>query len=96
MQVPDWQLSACVQALPSSQAAPFGLAGWEHPVAELQVPAIWHWSTAVHVTGFVPRQVPAWQVSVAVQGLSSLQVVPLGLFGEAEQTPVVLLHVPAT
>jgi hypothetical protein len=39
-QVPAWHASACVQALPSSQAEPFGLVGFEHcPVDGLQMPA---------------------------------------------------------
>src|SRR6185295_15044783 len=62
-QVPDWQLSVCVQALPSLQAVPLGAAGFEQPVAGLQVPARWHWSLAAQVTGFVPEQMPAWQMS---------------------------------
>jgi hypothetical protein len=48
-------------------------AGFEHwPVAELQVPALWHWSDAVQTFG-VPVHVPLWQVyvlhlSLPVQG----------------------------
>ena len=43
VQTPLWQLSVCVQALPSLQAVPFALAGFEHwPVDGLQVPALWH------------------------------------------------------
>jgi hypothetical protein len=38
-QVPDWQVSVSVQPLPSEQAEPFCLAGFEHcPFAGLQVP----------------------------------------------------------
>src|SRR5947199_10152356 len=79
VQVPPWQVSVCVQALPSLHAVPllaFGLGHW--PVAALQVPATWHWSEAVQTTGFEPVQVPLWQVSVCVQALPSLQAVPLG------------------
>jgi len=84
-----------VQALPSSQGAPVGLAGLLHdPVAGLQVPAVWHWSEGVHTTGFEPTQAPAWQVSVSVQLLPSLQGAPLGLAGLL-QAPVALLQVPA-
>jgi hypothetical protein len=51
----------------------------EHvPVALSQVPARWHWSEAVHTTGSVPLQDPAWQVSVWVQALASLHAVPSG------------------
>src|SRR5207253_524736 len=43
MQLPPWQVSACVQASPSLQAAPSGLAGFEQtPVAGSHVPALWH------------------------------------------------------
>src|SRR5205823_7751380 len=76
------QVSVCVQALPSLQEAPSGLAGLlQVPVAGLQVPAVWHWSEAVHTTGFVPRQAPAVQVSVCVQALPSLQGAPSALAG---------------
>src|SRR6185503_15293856 len=76
-QVPDWQLSVCVQALPSLQAVPLGATGFEQPVAGLQVPARWHWSLAAQVTGFVPEQMPAWQMSVWVHALPSLHVPPV-------------------
>ena len=43
VQTPDWQVSVCVQALPSLQIAPLGFGGLEHtPVEVLQVPATWH------------------------------------------------------
>src|SRR5947207_2718754 len=43
VQSPLWQVSVCVQALPSLHAVPSILAGSEHaPVAGLQVPAVWH------------------------------------------------------
>jgi hypothetical protein len=59
LHVPAWHVSVCVQALPSVQDAPFGLAGFEQvPVDGLQVPARWHWSCAAHATGFAPAQVP--------------------------------------
>src|SRR5262245_8851783 len=77
VQAPAWQESVCVQGLPSSQDAPFGLLGLEHvPVAVLQVPTLWHWSWAAQTTGFWPVQVPAWQESVCVQALPSLHAVP--------------------
>ena len=41
VQVPDWQVSVCVQALPSLHAVPFALAGFEQaPVDGSQVPAL--------------------------------------------------------
>lgn len=37
---PDWHVSSCVQALPSLQAVPLGVLGFEHnPVVASQVPA---------------------------------------------------------
>src|SRR5439155_394205 len=91
-----WQLSLRVHASWSSHAVPFGLAAFEHvPVAGLQVPASWHWSCAVQVTGFAPVQVPAWQVSVRVQAPPSVQAGPLGLAG-LEQALVAGWQVPAS
>src|SRR5207245_1666913 len=55
VQLPPWQASVWVQASPSLQAAPLGLAGFEHwPVAGSQAPTSWHSSWAVQTTGFVP------------------------------------------
>src|SRR2546422_9370 len=93
---PLWQVSVCVQALPSLHAVPLVLGGVEHtPVLVLQVPTSWHWSEAVQTTGLLPVHTPLWQVSVCVQALLSLHVVPLALFG-FEHTPVVVSQVPAT
>src|SRR5438093_171441 len=61
----------------------------------LQVPATWHWSCAVQMTGLDPVHVPFSQVSVCVQALSSLQVVRLGFAG-FEHCPVAVSQVPAT
>jgi hypothetical protein len=82
VQVPPWQVSLCVHALPSLQPVPSEAAGFEHwPFAELQVPATWHWSEAVQTTGLAPVQVPPWQVSLWVHALPSLQPVPLAATG---------------
>src|SRR5438477_559625 len=94
-QMPASQASVRVQALPSSQGAPSSLAGLlQAPVVGSQVPAVWHWSAAVHTTGFAPTQAPAWQVSLCVHALASLQLVPLGLAGLL-QAPVAGSQVPA-
>src|SRR5438093_191851 len=94
-QMPASQASVRVQALPSLQPVPLGLAGLlQAPVAGSQVPAVWHWSAAVHTTGFAPTQAPAWQVSLCVHALASLQLVPLGLAGLL-QAPVAGSQVPA-
>src|SRR5437867_4157399 len=96
-QLPFWQVSLCVQASPSLQAVPLVLfVGAEHtPVAGLQVPGSWHWSTE-QTTGFAPTQLPFWQVSLCVQASPSLQAVPSALFGGAEHTPVAGLQVPGS
>src|SRR5262249_58642626 len=41
------------------------------PLAGSQVPASWHWSTAVQTIGFEPMQVPPRQASLWVQRLPS-------------------------
>jgi hypothetical protein len=70
-------VSVWVQALPSLQGAPSDLLGFEQvPVDGLHVPAVWHWSSAVQVTGAPLVQAPAWQVSPRVQALPSSQDVP--------------------
>ncbi len=96
VQVPPTQVSVCVHRLSSLQAVPSETVGLEHaPVEVLHVPAAWHWSDAVQVTGFEPVQVPPTQVSVCVHRLLSLQAVPSETVG-LEHTPVEVLHVPAT
>src|SRR5580704_2480097 len=86
--VPLSQASACVHALPSLQAVPLIASGFEHcPVLGAHVPTVWHWSLAVHVTGFEPVHVPAWQVYVCSQRFVPVQVVPFAAG--------VWLHVPS-
>src|SRR5438477_80064 len=94
-QAPAVQVSVRVQALPSSHGAPSSLAGLlQRPVAGLQAPAVWHWSAAVHTTGFVPAQRPASQISVRVQALPSSQGAPSSLAGVV-QMPDAGLRAPA-
>src|SRR5438093_799837 len=94
-EAPAWQVSVCVHALPSLQLVPLGLAGLlQAPDAGLQTPAVWHWSAAVHTTGFPPTQAPAAQASVCVQALPSSQPLPSGLAGLL-QTPDAGLQTPA-
>src|SRR5437870_629092 len=66
--------------LPSSQSAPLLSVGFEHtPVDGLQVPAWWHRSEAVQVTGgVVCVHVPLWQVLIPLHMLPSSQSKPLG------------------
>ena len=95
-QAPDWHESVCVHALPSLQVVPFVAAGFEHaPVPGLQLPATWHWSSAVHVTGFDPVHAPDWHESVCVHASPSLQLVPFVAAG-FEHAPVPALQLPAT
>ena len=59
VQTPAEHVSVCVQALPSLHEVPLGAVGFVHaPVLVLQVPATWHASLAVQVTGFAPVQTP--------------------------------------
>jgi hypothetical protein len=82
VQVPLRHWSVRVQALLSLQVVPSALFGLEQtPVELLQVPTLWHWSSAVHTTGLLPVQVPLWQLSDCVQELPSVQAVPFD-FGE--------------
>ena len=84
-----------MQALLSLHAVPSATVGFEQvPEAGLQVPAVWHWSCATHVTG-VPAQVPPVQESFAVQRFPSLQLVPSGAVGFV-QLPVAGWHCPTT
>src|SRR5439155_798811 len=84
-QAPAAQVSVRVQVLPSSHGAPSSLAGLlQPPEAGLQTPAVWHWSAAVHTTGFPPTQAPASQVSVGVQALPSSERVRVGWGGLVE------------
>jgi hypothetical protein len=79
---PAWQLSVCVHALPSVHAVPLAFGGLvQTPVAGLHTPATWHWSEAVHTTGLAPTHAPAWQLSVCVHALPSVQAVPLAFAG---------------
>ena len=82
-------------ALTSLHTDPSCLFGLLHvPLPGSQLPATWHWSRALHTTGLLPVQVPAWHVSVCVHALPSLHAVPLALFGLL-QTPFAALHTPA-
>src|SRR3954462_7757631 len=81
-QAPAWQVSVWVHALLSSHVVPFALAGFvQTPVAGLHAPTSWHWSCATHVTALPPTQAPAWQLSVWVHALASLQVMPSAFAG---------------
>ena len=79
-QLPSLQASFRVQGLLSVHSVPSGFAGFEHvPFAGSQVPATWHWSAAGQLTGLLPVHIPLSHVSVCVQALWSLHVVPSDL-----------------
>jgi hypothetical protein len=70
------------------------LFGYEHaPVAGLHTPGMWHASPPPQSTALPAVQTPPWHVSLCVQALPSLQLVPFGLFG-FEHAPVAGLHTP--
>jgi hypothetical protein len=96
LHAPDWHESVCVQASPSLHDVPSGKLGFEHaPVPGSHVPAAWHWSLAVHTTGFPPLHTPVWHESVCVQASASSHAVPSGDAG-SEHTPVAGSQVPAS
>ena len=68
--------------MPSSHPVPSGLLGLEQPLAGEQVPAPWHWSSAVQVI-LAPTQAPPLHVSPVVQTSLSLQVFVLGVCVQA-------------
>jgi hypothetical protein len=95
VQLPEWQLSAVVHALPSVQLAPSAFAGFEHvPLLVSHAPTSWHWSLAAQTTGFAPVHAPDWHASVCVHALPSLQVAPFAFAG-FEQSPLVTSQDPA-
>jgi hypothetical protein len=82
-----------VQALPSLHAVPSTWVGFEQtPLAESQVPGLWHWSAATQTTGFDPVHVPDWQLSVWVQTSPSSQTVPFGWKTSGGQLAEVPVH----
>jgi hypothetical protein len=75
--VPDWQVSVCVQPLPSLHALPFALGGFEHaPDSTPHAPARWHWSDAEQLIELPPVQKWLWQVDDVVHGFWSSHSVP--------------------
>jgi hypothetical protein len=95
-QAPARQASFWVQASPSLQTAPSALMGLSQtPVIGLHAPAMWHWSSAAHVTAGPAWHEPLWQASFWVQASPSLQGAPSILMGFA-QRPVIGSQAPAT
>jgi hypothetical protein len=94
-QAPAVHTSLVVQALPSSHALPSALAGFEHkPVVGSHVPATWHESEAVQMTGFDPTHAPDRQAFVCRHAFVPAHAAPSGLLG-FEHLPVIGSHVPA-
>jgi hypothetical protein len=93
---PDTHALRCMHGLLPVHAVPSVAAGFEHtPVDGLHVPATWHWSVAVQVTGLVPVHTPETHASVGVQAFPSSHQVPSGAVG-LEHRPVVGSHTPTT
>jgi hypothetical protein len=88
--------ASLVHGLPSSlHGVPLGLGGLEQsPVAGSHVPATRHSPLPPQTTGLDPMQVPAWQRSVCVHGLWSLQLEPSGAVG-FEHAPLTGSQIPA-
>jgi hypothetical protein len=75
--LPAWQVSARVQALPSSQAVSSASKGYSQvPVLAMHVPGPRHSPGAAHVLLVPAMQTPALQVSPSVHALPSSHVVP--------------------
>jgi hypothetical protein len=84
-------LFAPVQIVPSG-----ALVCGEHvPVPAEHVPATWQTSVAVHVTMFVPVQVPFWHAYESHLLLPE-HIVPFCAFVCVEHVPLLVLHEPAT
>src|SRR5262245_48051246 len=76
---PAAQVVPAGPAVAASHEAPSLPVGFEHsPLPGSQVPATWQASSGAHARGEPAAQSPPWQVSFWVQGLPSLQPVPLG------------------
>jgi hypothetical protein len=79
VQMPFWQVSLMVQALPSLQLVPLVLLVTGHiPVDGTHAPTVMQAVGAGHVTGTPATQTPFWHVSIPLQRLPSLQGVPSG------------------
>jgi len=70
VQLPPWQVSVGVQALPSSQVLALGV--WVHPVVGLHVSSV-QGLLSLQVSAVPLAHSPSEQVSPVVQGLPSLQ-----------------------
>src|SRR6478735_5205820 len=80
----------------SRQVVPSGtFTGWQWPVAGSHEPGRRQELSGGQTTGLPPTHTPAWQVSVWVQALPSLQAVPSVLSG-LEHWPVAESQTPAT
>ena len=84
MQVPPWQMSPVVQALPSSQA--FELLRNAHPLAGLHESVVQAFPS-LQLTDPPLTHAPPWQLSPVVQASLSSQELPLAFWG-FEQCPV--------
>jgi len=85
VQTPAWQVSAPSQALPSLHEVPFNTGVVVQPKVVLQLSVV-QALPSLHVSGVPLVQVPLWQVSVPLQTLVSLHVVPFrtGVFTQPD------------
>jgi hypothetical protein len=82
---PAVHVSVWVHALPSSHTVPSAPRGLEQaPVPVSHVPAAWHASSGVQMTGFEPMHTLDWHVSVCVHALLSSHDVPSGMPPQGE------------
>ena len=93
VQTPAWQVSMSVHGFPSLHGVLCCGMLEQSPVAGLHEPTSWQ-AEAWHTMGAPPRQMPLWQASLSVQGLPSLQEVPLG-WSTTEHSPVLGWQIPA-
>jgi hypothetical protein len=74
-QLPVWQVSEPLHALPSVHDVPFVTAVFWHPVEALQVSVV-HTFESLQLGGVPAIHVPLWQVSAPLHALPSVHEVP--------------------
>jgi len=86
--------ASVVQTFPSVQEFASLATNPHAPFSGLHASSV-HGFVSLQITGLLPTHAPVWHVSVWVQALPSVHVVPL-VAGGFEQRPVPELHVPPT
>jgi hypothetical protein len=80
LQVPAWQVSAPLQALPSEHAWPFATAVFWHPETALQESVVQGFES-LQLSAVPAAHVPDWQVSLPLQTVESAHDDPFGSAG---------------